>query len=1186
MRISILIITLLCLSLNNYAQEVELVTQEKVLGVINSIKYSPDGKYIGSTNTRNSNIMIWDVRSTKLIGQLIGHEKPVENFYFSPDGKQVLSRDEINQCFFWDLDSWSKVDSVKIDPSEKLWGFGINPKEIITSKGNSIYSYNNGLNSELSKLKSEVQTVCIGKHDNQIYVVTPKELVILDKTGTTISSTKMTLKSDLSELFVSDKKEVFIITKKGDVSVIKESKLSYEFPTINNPVDVDFSSKDGNIAMIDHDGSIKVWDSNGQLVSSLKDENDQEKAKVISFNSNGDNLASTGFKTLLLDKIYSKNNVIQIWSVTRGNIFKTMKGNVNPIDAFAFSPADNYLYTLRGQQLDIWSLNSAQRLGSYVFPERKIEIQDRGLDNVNEKTTEAVENTKDKISNTTVTESKVNKWKAIASGDVSSIKDQAVNKIEEKKDAAKTYAKEESKLAGKAAFSRFGFQEDKIIISPQGNYLLTVFKNDEIRLYSLQDGLPTYIDYVKTGQKEFYDIIFDQNEEFIAVGGSGKTPMSIIYIEEIQNTTTNQLEVRETEDLKMKGMFQVANAITLSNDGRYLVTAFNTGRIVAWRTSGWYKVLDFNPKITMTRKPFIGFNKEGNKLFVNTGLGVYSYDFESVLNQPYNSEETLGNITGIKKAKVEGFPVMTHMPLDYVITIADNEVNFMDIQNDQVLQTQPIPCNLVTDVQVNKFGYVGVSLKNGSLNIFDPSTGKERFVMVGENENAIFKTPDQYYKITKEGQELVTFKIGSEAYPFEQFDAKYNRPDIVLKAMNSEDAALIELYEMAYHKRLNKLGLNEKDLGNISALPSAEVLNLSQIPLTTNNRELTIDLKAFSTNADLSRLKIWNNDVPVYGIKGKEISGQVFEEKIVIPLASGHNKIQVAVASASGLESLKETTEITCLVDTKPNLYLVSIGTSKYKDARYNLNYAAKDAADLAKVFGNSRDTYQNIYTKVIADEEVTINNISAARSFIEKASIDDVVMIFVAGHGLLDANYDYYYGTHDVNFNKPSDKGLAYQILESLLDNIAPLKRILIMDTCHSGEVEEEEIFVSNEEDEETDDVMFRAVGPSLSTIEASPSKMMKELFTDLRRGTGATVLSSAGGAEFAMESSEWKNGLFTYSLLFGLRNGTADLNNDGKIMLSELQIYVSDMVTKLSQGKQTPTARIQNQELDYPIW
>jgi uncharacterized caspase-like protein len=93
-------------------------------------------------------------------------------------------------------------------------------------------------------------------------------------------------------------------------------------------------------------------------------------------------------------------------------------------------------------------------------------------------------------------------------------------------------------------------------------------------------------------------------------------------------------------------------------------------------------------------------------------------------------------------------------------------------------------------------------------------------------------------------------------------------------------------------------------------------------------------------------------------------------------------------------------------------------------------------------------------------------------------------------------------------------------------------------------------------------------------------------ELFNDLRKGTGSTVISSAGGVEFAMESAEWKNGLFTYCLLNGLKNRTADLDGDGVIMLLELQAYVVDKVKALSHGKQVPNSRIQNLELDFPIW
>ncbi|MCB9188011.1 MAG: caspase family protein [Flavobacteriales bacterium] len=1188
MRI-LLFAILLSFTLPYHSQEVELVTQEKVLGVINDIKYSPNGKYVASTNSRDNYIMIWDVRSAKLIGKLIGHQKPITKFFFNPVKDEIVSLDEDNLCYYWNLNTWNKYDSSKLSYGQEIVSFDPSGEFLLSFKSNQLISLKGTEENTIYKSKGGINAISsIASDKNLIWLATSKGAVLLDyKKGSEIQEIKVNSQYSLKSIHGTKEKVAFVTTIKGEVFVVNENgSVTKEFSGVKDPIGLDASAYVARLAMIDQDGSVKVYDKEGQLISTLKDEESGEKTKVISFSYQGESIAAAGYKTLLLDKIYSKNNVIQIWNVKRENMIKLLKGNVNPIDAFAFSPADNFLYTLRGQQLDIWSLNSAQRLGTYLFPERKLEIKDRGKDNVVQKTEETKEDIKDKASNTTITANKVNKWKQMATGDFSSIKDDAKNKIDEKTTAAKTYAKEESKLAGKAAFRRFGFQEDQIIISPKGNYMLTVFKNDEVRLYSLENGLPTYIDYVKTGQKEFYDIIFDHEEKYIAVGGSGMTPLSIIYIEDIQKTTDKQLEVTETEDLKMNGMFQAANAITLSNDGNYLVAAFNTGRIVAWRTNSWYRVLDFNMRLTMSRKPFIGFSEKGDKLFVNTGLGIYSYDFTTVMGSSSNSEETLSNITGIKKAKVSGFPVMTHRPLDHVIAIDDNNINFMDIIDDKINQTHPIPCNLVTDVQVNKFGYVGVSSKDGSLTIFDPETGKERFVMVGENENAIFKTPDQYYKITKEGQDLVTFKVGSEAYPFEQFDAKFNRPDIVLKAMNSEDHELLELYKMAHQKRLKKLGLNENDLGNISTLPIVTINDLETLPLTTEKRQVTFHITADAKNGSLGRLKVWNNDVPIYGIQGKEISGTSLNETISVQLTSGKNKIQVAVSGKNGLESLKETIEVYCTDEAKPNLYLVTIGTSQYKDSRYNLNYAAKDAKDLAKIFETNKGIYGQVFTKTITDKESTIENIKNLKEFFDNAKIDDVVMVFVAGHGLLDVNYDYYYGTHNVNFNKPSEHGLAYNLLEALLDNIAPLKRILIMDTCHSGEVEEEEILVSNDEVDENEDVMFRSVGPALSTIEASPSKMMKELFTDLRRGTGATVLSSAGGAEFAMESSEWKNGLFTYSLLFGLRNGSADLNEDGQIMLSELQIYVSDMVTKLSHGKQTPTARIQNQELDYPIW
>lgn len=179
------------------------------------------------------------------------------------------------------------------------------------------------------------------------------------------------------------------------------------------------------------------------------------------------------------------------------------------------------------------------------------------------------------------------------------------------------------------------------------------------------------------------------------------------------------------------------------------------------------------------------------------------------------------------------------------------------------------------------------------------------------------------------------------------------------------------------------------------------------------------------------------------------------------------------------------------------------------------------------------------------------------------------------------------------MDFNDPKNGGLAYEDLESIIDGIKSRRKILIMDTCHSGEVDEEEVFFSEEalpddEEENEDDLEFRSAGPAIESNQssASPSKVMNELFNDLRRGIGATVISSAGGTEYAMESGEWKNGLFTYCMLMGLKTEKADLNEDGLIYLSELQNYVTEMVKSLSHGKQIPNNRIQNLELDFRVY
>jgi WD40 repeat protein len=514
----------------------------------------------------------------------------------------------------------------------------------------------------------------------------------------------------------------------------------------------------------------------------------------------------------------------------------------------------------------------------------------------------------------------------------------------------------------------------------------------------------------------------------------------------------------------------------------------------------------------------------------------------------------------------------------------------------ELTQKVHIGCN-ANDVKIHPQGekYL-VCGGDGSVQLRDLHTNELILKYYAININHyIMLTADNYYMADQEGLQGIGFRVGDKIFPPEQFDLKFNRPDIVLKTLGSKDSALIVAYYLAYQKRLKKMGFVEEMVSEDFHVPDITISNRSEIPAITEKGKVDVHIAASDAKYNLNRINVWVNDVAIYGTKGIaliEKNTKEFADVLTIDLARGNNKIQVSVLNSAGAESYREMFEIECSYGKEiPDLYIVTIGVSKFKDHRFNLTYAAKDAEDMVKAFGE-QNYFGQVHHKTLTDKDVIKENIQELKNFLSKADINDQVIVFIAGHGVLDENFDYYFASYDMDFTNPSERGIAYEELENLLDGIKPLKKLLLMDTCHSGEVDKDDIQISTSEDEEEDsDIVFRYVGTSFENKEnrlglQNTNELMKSLFTDLRKGTGSTVISSAGGVEFAMESEKWQNGLFTYCLISGLTELKADLNNDKEISVSELQNYIRIEVSTLSDGRQTPTSRIVNNTLNYRIW
>lgn len=482
--------------------------------------------------------------------------------------------------------------------------------------------------------------------------------------------------------------------------------------------------------------------------------------------------------------------------------------------------------------------------------------------------------------------------------------------------------------------------------------------------------------------------------------------------------------------------------------------------------------------------------------------------------------------------------------------------------------------------------------------LWDLETQRQLLTLIHSSGGTVAATPEGAYMAPRSALKSVAFAIGNRALPFDQFDLQFNRPDRVLASIGLAPAELISAYRAGYQKRIAKLGFTEKQLDGDLHVP--EIAILSERPLSTAEPSLTLTVRASDTKCGLVRLNVDVNGVPVHGTRGISLhqwKQEAWQQDIQIELATGRNTIQISATNEQGAESIKETLEIQCDAAAQPpELYVVAVGVSEYRDQRYRLTYAHKDAQDLAALFETKADRFGRVHVAKFLDRDATRERILSVKKLLLNSRVNDQVVIFLAGHGLLDKRLDYYFATADLDFDEPARAGLAYEAIENLLDGIPARKKLLLMDTCHSGEVDKEDQGDAAREVAATDAVAqgtikarsYRGLKPvTTSRLNASHSRrLVEEMFADLRRGTGAVVISAAGGAEFAIESADWKNGVFTYAVLDGLNTARSDANGDGQVQVSELRDYVLDVVPRLTQGRQLPTARRDNLTSDFPVY
>jgi hypothetical protein len=289
----------------------------------------------------------------------------------------------------------------------------------------------------------------------------------------------------------------------------------------------------------------------------------------------------------------------------------------------------------------------------------------------------------------------------------------------------------------------------------------------------------------------------------------------------------------------------------------------------------------------------------------------------------------------------------------------------------------------------------------------------------------------------------------------------------------------------------------------------------------------------------------------------------------------------------SALLTKKERSEMQALYAQKDKIYIMKENLSQKQqkrlrellnkaDATLDLKYADRDAKDLAETF---RLMEGKEYSKVIAttftNKQVTADSIKKAKDILKDAAVDDTVILFISGHGVHDTDKEttYYYLTYNADLDNLSATAAPFDLVEDLMLDIKPRKKLFFMDTCESGEVDDAKInsivsAAKNSKGIRARSIRKRAIIKKAGGAAPKRAYLLEReryIYNDLFRRSGAIVFSSCQGNEVSYEDDALGNGFFTTAIKRALKEGKADANNDKVISTDELRNYVAKEVPEI---------------------
>ena len=426
-------------------------------------------------------------------------------------------------------------------------------------------------------------------------------------------------------------------------------------------------------------------------------------------------------------------------------------------------------------------------------------------------------------------------------------------------------------------------------------------------------------------------------------------------------------------------------------------------------------------------------------------------------------------------------------------------------------------------------------------------------IFVSKDNDYVVWSNSGYFASSPKGAKYIGYYINqgdnkeARFVSVDKYFDKYYRPDIIHYILQTGS----EKMAIRFANKTKKV--QQVDITN--SLPPVITL-LSKDNIKTKHKTISIKYK-IESNSPITKLEVVVN--------GKKINKRALKlhknrdyKILTITLNNGQNIITIRAKNRYAWSDdvyIKAYYQGEKLI-YKPNLYILSIGVSKYKNPEYNLDVADKDARSFVRLFKNFQGTiYNKVITKTLTNEEANKDNILDALDWLSsEVTQKDVAMIFIAGHGINDDKGKYYFLPYNANLKHLRRTSVKWNDITDTIEDI-PGKILVFADTCHSG---------------------------NIAGTRRDVTSAVKSIIDS---SNGAIIFTATTGSGYSYENSKWGHGAFTKAILDGIGKFKADYNQDNIITIKELDLFITNDVKKLTDGKQKPTTIVPRSVPDFAV-